>query len=70
MTSYEMSPDGKKWMLNVCYRESLSGHSSSDLLRTVLCQFYIYYCSDFRYESNGILVLGVGFFLFRQISTF
>ena len=28
------------------------------------------YSSDFRYESNGILVLGVGFFSFRQISTF
>ena len=27
-------------------------------------------CSDFRYESNGIFVLGVGFFFFRQISTF
>ena len=26
-------------------------------------------CSDFRYESNRIFVLGVGFF-FRQISTF
>ena len=30
----------------------------------------ISYCSDFRYESNGIFVLGVGFFFFRQISTF
>ena len=29
-----------------------------------------HYCSDFRYESNGIFVLGVGFFSFRQISTF
>ena len=29
-----------------------------------------FYCSDFRYESNGIFVLGVGFFFFRQISTF
>ena len=28
------------------------------------------YCSDFRNESNGIFVLGVGFFFFRQISTF
>ena len=28
------------------------------------------YCSDFRYESDGIFVLGVGFFFFRQISTF
>ena len=28
------------------------------------------FCSDFRYESNGIFVLGVGFFFFRQISTF
>ena len=27
-------------------------------------------CSDFRYESNGIFVFGVGFFFFRQISTF
>ena len=27
-------------------------------------------CSDFRYESNGRFVLGVGFFFFRQISTF
>ena len=26
------------------------------------------YCFDIRYESNGIFVLGVGFF--RQISTF
>ena len=23
----------------------------------------IHFCSDFRYESNGIFVLGVGFFL-------
>ena len=30
----------------------------------------LFYCSDFRYESNGIFVLGVGFFFFRQISTF
>ena len=28
------------------------------------------YCSDFRYESNGIFMLGVGFFFFRQVSTF
>ena len=28
------------------------------------------YCSDFRYESNGIFVLVVGFFFIRQISTF
>ena len=28
------------------------------------------YCSDFRKESNGLFVLGVGFFFFRQISTF
>ena len=27
-------------------------------------------CSDFRYKSNGIFVLVVSFFLFRQISTF
>ena len=27
-------------------------------------------CSDFRYESNGIFVLGWVFFFFRQISTF
>ena len=27
-------------------------------------------CSDFRYDSDGIFVLGVGFFFFRQISTF
>ena len=27
------------------------------LIRAVL-----FYCSDFRYESNGIFVLGVGFF--------
>ena len=27
-------------------------------------------CSDFRYKSNGIFVLGVCFFFFRQISTF
>ena len=33
-------------------------------------KFRLYYCSDFRYESNGIFVLGVGFFFFRQISTF
>ena len=26
--------------------------------------------SDFRYESNGIFVLGMVFFFFRQISTF
>ena len=24
--------------------------------------FILFYCSDFRYESNGIFVLGVGFF--------
>ena len=30
--------------------------------------FFWDYCSDFRYDSNGIFVLGVGFF-FRQIST-
>ena len=30
----------------------------------------ITYCSDFRYKSNGIFVLRVGFFFFRQISTF
>ena len=24
-----------------------------------------FFCSDFRYESNGIFVLGVGFFFFR-----
>ena len=29
----------------------------------------LHYVSDFRYESNRIFVLGVGFF-FRQISTF
>ena len=29
-----------------------------------------FYCFNFRYESNGIFVLGVGFFFFRQISTF
>ena len=27
------------------------------------CRHFLYYCSDFRYESNGIFVLGVGFFL-------
>ena len=27
-------------------------------------------CSDFRNESDGIFVVGVGFFFFRQISTF
>ena len=30
----------------------------------------VIYCSDFRYESDGIIVLEVGFFFFRQISTF
>ena len=25
----------------------------------------LYYCSDFRYESNGIFVLGVGFFFLQ-----
>ena len=25
-------------------------------------QIFLLYCSDFRYESNGIFVLGVGFF--------
>ena len=34
------------------------------------CSTVLSYCSDFRYESNGIFVLGVGFFFFRQISTF
>ena len=28
------------------------------------------YCSNFCNERNGIFVLGVGFFFFRQISTF
>ena len=28
------------------------------------------YFSDFRYESDEIFVFGVGFFFFRQISTF
>ena len=28
------------------------------------------YCSEFRYDSNGIFVLGVGFFFLKQISTF
>ena len=27
-------------------------------------------CSDFRYESDGIFVLGVGFVFFRQILIF
>ena len=31
---------------------------------------FVFYCSDFRYESKGIFVLGVRFFFFRQISTF
>ena len=31
--------------------------------------FVIFRAQIFRYESNGIFVLGVGFF-FRQISTF
>ena len=31
---------------------------------------FVCYCSDFRYESNGIFVLGVSFFFFRQISAF
>ena len=35
------------------------------------CNYYDdSYYSDFRYESNGIFVLGVVFFFFRQISTF
>ena len=42
----------------------------SDWLFLLECQFFVAYCSDFRYESNGIFVLGVGFFFFRQISTF
>ena len=25
----------------------------------------VFYCSDFRYESNGIFVLGVGFFFLQ-----
>ena len=33
------------------------------------CPFFTAYCSDFRYETNGIFMLGVGFFFFRQIST-
>ena len=32
--------------------------------------FGLNFCSEFRYESNGIFVLGVAFFFFRQISTF
>ena len=34
-----------------------------------LFNWVCYSCSDFRYESNGIFVLGVVFF-FRQVSTF
>ena len=33
-------------------------------------QILTVFCSDFQYESNGIFVLGVSFFFFRQISTF
>ena len=33
--------------------------------------FYTHsFCSDFRNKTNGIFVLGVGFFFFRQISIF
>ena len=28
------------------------------------------YCSDFRYESNGIFVLGVGFFFLQTYFDF
>ena len=38
--------------------------------RSIFIDFSMHFCSDFRYESNGIFVLGVGFFFFRQISTF
>ena len=31
--------------------------------RQVISNFNANFCSDFRYESNGIFVLGVGFFL-------
>ena len=33
-------------------------------------QFLVVYCSDFRYESNGIFVLGVGFFSSDKIRLF
>ena len=30
-----------------------------------VCSLVDNYCSDFRYESNGIFVLGVGFFFLQ-----
>ena len=48
------------------------GHNELNFKRHNQVSFIcpIFYCSDFRYESKGIFVLGVGFFFFRQISTF
>ena len=49
----------------------LIGYGCAMLIRLIgygCCR--VSFCSDFRYESNGIFVLGVGFFFFRQISTF
>ena len=47
-------------------------HALSPIVSKILflAQEKLIYCSDFRYESNGIFVLGVGFFFFRQNSTF
>ena len=40
----------------------LAFHSVADNQHTKLLITFLPCCSDFRYESNGIFVLGVGFF--------
>ena len=44
--------------------------SATEKRMPLLEEAWNFICSDFRYESDGIFVLGVGFFFFRQISTF
>ena len=51
-----------------CYKITQTRRNNSYILHSQHND-YNAYCSDFRYESNGIFVLGVGFF-FRQTSTF
>ena len=50
--------------------DGLLGHFDGDSANDFTVKGYnFFFCSDIRYESNGIFVLGVVFF-FRQISTF
>ena len=51
-------------------RNMFKNSQCCDFFFNFTCKIAVTCCSDFRYESNGILVRGVGFFFFRQISTF